>query len=460
MGSAIGSGPGDLELVSVDASGQPNPGAIIDPGASGGPGTGRAIEAVAFPGEVVLFGFVLRSPDSHGLTVLLSGFGLTLDQLVANNNPGNGVVVVQDPDTPSEVLVRDLQADSNGGSGVALGADHITVMDVTARNNGEHGIALFGRLISGQRLVAEANTESGVAVAAVSNHEAGIFASADVLTTSVLTATANQRGILLLAEDRIEASRLNAVGNGGIGIGATAANVLLDEAVAENNVIGIVLGGASVELSGSTATGSGPAGDDPDGTGFMIAANRLDATDNVALGNVLGWRFEDTDPLATLLSDLPAELTTRLARLAPRGLPLAPQRLTLLRTRTEANLAASMEVRLRPEGAMQVACSNFLGNGQPGLDLQTTHTVDARSNFWGQVSGPSHPGNPGGTGDPIQDGNNGGFGTVLFAPFLTGPATDEDCPLAPVTEVPALGLPGVMLLVLLLAATAWRRLRA
>jgi hypothetical protein len=263
MGSAIGGGPGDLEVVSVDPTGQPAPGAVVDAGALGGPGTGRAIEAVSFPGELVLCGLVLRSSDSHGLVVLLSGFGLTLDQLVANNNPGSGLLVVQDPDTPSEVLVRDVQADGSGGSGLALGADRVTVSDVTARNNGANGITLVGRLISGQRLVAEGNAESGVAVsqgfgaatctlsdltvrgnsvglevfpdpsatsttgefsqvAAAGNIELGIFAFADVITATALVATANPQGILLLGEDRIEASGLNAVGNAGIGVGVSA----------------------------------------------------------------------------------------------------------------------------------------------------------------------------------------------------------------------------------------------
>jgi len=39
---------------------------------------------------------------------------------------------------------------------------------------------------------------------------------------------------------------------------------------------------------------------------------------------------------------------------------------------------------------------------------------DARNNYWGSSTGPTHASNPGGTGDAITD-------HVSYAPFLTGP---------------------------------------
>lgn len=501
MGSAIGSGPGVLGVASVDASGQVAPGAVVDSGAPGGPGTGPAVQAVSFPAALVLDGLVLRSPDSHGLLLPLAGAPVRLRRLVASGNPGgHGVLVLADPAIPSEVEADDLRAEGNGSRGVVLVADRVVATDVTARNNGEEGIALGGREVIGDNLVAEGNGATGVAVtlglgaasfelseltlrgnatgltvlpdssatastgtlttvAASGNDDLGVAVFGDSLVASNLAVSQNENGILFMLDERIEASGLGAVGNAGIGIAASAPELRLTGAVAEDNVTGIALDGDLVVLEGSTALGSGPVGDDPhDGTGFVIAANRLEATSNLALGNVLGWRFEETDPLASLLSDLPAELVRRRPRPTLRGAPLASQRLILLRTRTEANLAAAMEVRLRPEGSMQVACSNFIANGQPGFDLQTPHTVDARFNFWGNASGPLHPRNPGGTGDPIQDGDNGGFGTVLFGGVLADPATDADCPAVAVQEVPALGPCGLLLLAALLAGLALRRL--
>ena len=49
------------------------------------------------------------------------------------------------------------------------------------------------------------------------------------------------------------------------------------------------------------------------------------------------------------------------------------------------------------------------------------------NNFWGDTSGPTHPGNAGGNGDPVIDAANGGTGNVEYLPFLTGMATQDDC---------------------------------
>ena len=73
--------------------------------------------------------------------------------------------------------------------------------------------------------------------------------------------------------------------------------------------------------------------------------------------------------------------------------------------------------------------NNITGN--PNFGIQSFDSilffypqVDAKANWWGDASGPSHPSNPGGTGDKVSD-------NVDFMPFLfpdvtitkTGPAT-------------------------------------
>lgn len=47
-----------------------------------------------------------------------------------------------------------------------------------------------------------------------------------------------------------------------------------------------------------------------------------------------------------------------------------------------------------------------------GLRYQGSGLVDARDNWWGDISGPTHTTNPGGAGDPVSD-------RVLFTPWLT-----------------------------------------
>lgn len=60
--------------------------------------------------------------------------------------------------------------------------------------------------------------------------------------------------------------------------------------------------------------------------------------------------------------------------------------------------------------------SVIAGNSGFGVNNQTPaiRIIDARDNWWGSASGPSHASNPGGTGNAVTNG-------VLFTPFLTSP---------------------------------------
>jgi len=69
-------------------------------------------------------------------------------------------------------------------------------------------------------------------------------------------------------------------------------------------------------------------------------------------------------------------------------------------------------------------CSDISGNTTGGLALDEPLVVDARSNWWGDASGPSGIG--GGSGDAIHPGP----GTVSFNPWLLAPfAQSPDCPI-------------------------------
>jgi len=61
-----------------------------------------------------------------------------------------------------------------------------------------------------------------------------------------------------------------------------------------------------------------------------------------------------------------------------------------------------------------IICSNPGG----GLSLADNTTEDAEGNWWDDSSGPTHPNNPGGSGDLVQDGANGGSGTVDYDPWI------------------------------------------
>jgi hypothetical protein len=62
-----------------------------------------------------------------------------------------------------------------------------------------------------------------------------------------------------------------------------------------------------------------------------------------------------------------------------------------------------------------LGCNNISNNGQYGVYNATGGiTVTAENHWWGDASGPTHSGNPGGTGDQVSDG-------VDYSPWRTSP---------------------------------------
>jgi hypothetical protein len=87
----------------------------------------------------------------------------------------------------------------------------------------------------------------------------------------------------------------------------------------------------------------------------------------------------------------------------------------------------STGVRLDADAVATAADSihgvNFSGDTTAGVRHDGGGTLDATNNFWGAVTGPTHPVNSGGAGVNVIDSRNGaaGSGIVNFAPFLTTP---------------------------------------
>jgi Concanavalin A-like lectin/glucanases superfamily/HYR domain len=69
----------------------------------------------------------------------------------------------------------------------------------------------------------------------------------------------------------------------------------------------------------------------------------------------------------------------------------------------------------------QVIGNNISGNNR-GATYAGSETIDAENNWWGSATGPTHPSNPGGTGDTISDGP----GVIDFMPFLTAAIPDTN----------------------------------
>lgn len=612
MGSALpGGGPGELAVISVDTTGQPAPGATIDPGAPGGPGTGAALFAVSFPAPLTLDGFTARSPDGNGVDLSLGNVPVHLVRLTADSSPsGAGILVfsmggemtvadsvarlngdagisVVNQDGPvtvtgclserndasgftlvgsavmvsgsraeanqlqgftlipeeaassfvatdveafanggaglvaaspipdvdfatgliddvivtsnlesglnavaGQLVAADVAAGGNGSTGMVLVGEVIRITDSSAETSGDIGMILSGDQIDGEGLTANGNAGIGLLVLAESpgatfsladleansNDATGISAGISVLSEAFASGTIT--GAVALANDQsgIAAGAGNllldsvlATGNAGTGITALAVDVELVGARAAGNLTGVVVTGEQVTILDTTASTSGPLGGGTfDGNGFVLVnVDRAEIAGALALDNALGWLVLDLGAGA-----LPGGVDPGVARRelewltggrsgwseTAAGGPVS-QEISIVTSRTEGSTGASMQLALREGGRLSVRCSDFVANGSAGLALFTDNTVDARGSFWGDPSGPTHPDNPAGTGDPVHDAVAGFAGTVRFDPFLGALASADDCLLpGAALAIPALGPAGLLLLALVLVLAAWRRI--
>ena len=112
---------------------------------------------------------------------------------------------------------------------------------------------------------------------------------------------------------------------------------------------------------------------------------------------------------------------------------------------------------LSTDRTCMVRCSNMTGNRACGLLLSSGNfDVEAVNNWWGDASGPTHTGNPGGGGDAIceEDGVNKYTGTVTFDSWLGGPF--ELIPRCSTVPVPTLNQWGLIVLAVSMAGAAVR----
>lgn len=79
------------------------------------------------------------------------------------------------------------------------------------------------------------------------------------------------------------------------------------------------------------------------------------------------------------------------------------------------NTGGGLITRFNSEASLR--SNNIFDNGGFGVfNEDSSVTINAELNWWGNPSGPSHSSNPSGVGDPVSD-------HVTFAPWLTSPST-------------------------------------
>ena len=335
-----------------------------------------------------------------------------------------------------------------------------TVSAVSATGNGGVGVGV---------ILADGSTFLGGAVlaniAAEDNAGFGLAVGAATLQLAGASLTGNLSGLVLLVESAA-VSQVTASDNTapvitppregvGVYIGAVSASDLVDVVAERNAFAALALDSASELLPAAgpyRITGGrfaeSPFGIFGAGDGLVdVAIDGAEAADNTVAGIALPNLRHGTILGTTAIG-------------SPTGIA--------------ANVAAALEVRESEVAANQqglilavqagagarVHCSNLRGNlPGAGLHLVAGAAADARANFWGDPSGPTHPANPGGLGDLVRDGANGGAGAVDFSGFLAADATPDDCIAPAVVEIPTAGGPALTLLAILLALAGLAALR-
>jgi hypothetical protein len=187
-------------------------------------------------------------------------------------------------------------------------------------------------------------------------------------------------------------------------------------------------------------------------------------------GNARGIQIETAAPVNLVATNTTVTNNTETGLLLPNlatgifdqlsvsGSPvgLAPTVLGQLAVETSSITGndTGAQVVVEPGAQARIVCSDLTGNTTAGVALAQGDALNARANHWGDASGPTHPGNPAGTGDEVLDAANGAAGTVNYADFLAQPATAGDCArgIAQPLPVPTLDAPARSLMLLIMLA--------
>ncbi|MEJ8569666.1 right-handed parallel beta-helix repeat-containing protein [Elongatibacter sediminis] len=323
--------------------------------------------------------------------------------------------------------------------------EYITLVDITSRDNGDDGFELgASEAVALERIEATGNGEDGIEIATsdpgpFTNYAPWTITARDIIATgngwdSGDNIEFEARGDITLQV--VEASDKAAEGSGdGIElITWVDGDILLEDCRADNNPDddGIDVNAAgSLTIRRCQSNGNAADGIDTAKTNATTGAVNEDQPNrnlNTLIEDVI-VEMNGDDGIQTY-----AESSTTIRRACVRQNADAgifvmgtDGNLAITDCVSDNNAADGICLRDLTGGSYTVGGTNIAGNA-PGLRNLFAGTTSATGNWWGAASGPNHPDNPGGTGDTIIDGDNGGQGTVNFSPVLgTPPAGPVNC---------------------------------
>ncbi len=448
----------------------------------------------------------LANVDS-GVGVIANG-SLTVTDATALGNGLVGLELVG-----GHLDASGLQASLNGEDGVtALGCTGMLMQDVQVELNTDNGLeAQVGASVCNNALTRLRDTGSfGLHALTATPGTLPTFVGGSNTSMQITQVSANRNGNLGLGafatEGTASVMQASADDNLGGGLILQAPSLVLQDSHVRGNLFGMAVIATQAELSMVSADDSVTGANLPvEGSGIAITAaeaslDQVQASNNAFAGLLLAWinmpaqiiphytvangLFTGNDQGIAAVSDglvdvdlqavtssnnlaaginLPvlsrASMADTTVSNSPIGMLLNVAQQAVVETAQVAANDTGMYMVVQPGAAARVSCSNFNGNPTVGLQLAQGAAVDARANYWGAISGPTHPGNPGGSGDAVGDAATGDAGSVDYSGFLAQPASVDDCPklaLPPYTPVPMLDARSLLLLALLLLATGWR----
>lgn len=398
MGSSVSGAVGEIKLIAADAAGQPATGTVTLHG-------GTPLRGVGFGAPVTIDGFVFEATTGDG--VLLSTDGAITIRNSTANAPGDGAD----------------SGDGTGDDGFDLSTTapeaSVTIESSAASNN--TGIYGDGFEVKSAGGVTVTDSTANNNVGANDNDGFDVYDTVGHVTVDGVTASGNsEQGIAVDTQGDIEVTQSDASGNGTDGLTlATNGSVDVSDTTASNNE------GRGLSVSAAataTVTGSDLSTNMDDGAG--ITASVVEVTNTIASGNA-------EDGLRIISG---ASVSIDRATLNDNGFSLPGQRdgayitpangaitsFSVTNTLAAGNFASGIKVDDLAAASHVLRGNVFCNHVEEGFGLFSAGaSVDAEGNWWGVASGPLHPGNPGGTGDVLIDGANGGAGSADYDPWIS-----------------------------------------
>ncbi len=433
-GFYIDAGGGDVSITGCSADGNGWEGFYIDAGGGVSINLSRSNGSGSSGGfwirtrHAVIIGSSSANGNKMGGFYIDAGWYVSITGCSADGNSWEGFCI----DAVEHVISNLSSANENGYDGFWINAgDTVTIVRCSANGNldptdGDGFQIAAGGNVTITDSSAEGNAQEGIDVekaggnltlsncSATGNGDFGFEVENVAGNVSINPSSANSNGvdgfnINIDADKDVSISGSSANGNGQDGFSIrTYGKVTISGSGANgNSSSGFDIGAyRDVSISGSSANENGE-------DGFFIAKVNATISNSSANGNTANGFHIVVEGDVSITGSSAHENSNSGFKIGAEG------NVTIQDSHIRGNGEDGVGFTYLVSGGTYLVNSSIIcDNAASGLRLGVDVAVNAEGNWWGDASGPSHPNNPGGTGDAIIDGASGGSGTVDFEPWI------------------------------------------